>query len=280
MFDTPQQRYSVVRESARNFHVPQVGVCTFQWNEDGSVLHAKPFSFYGTLSVCISIYPSTIVKLHNSSSSSSSTATATNLSYPRPPDSSFCLLFCQTYSFSSFLFLQALPADRGRRGDTNFLCQVGSLHFLAKHKFDFNKLFQHGAPYLRREEELRARQDMAAKLERMDSNRDSRAIPSRQRDVEFLRRARDDLEAWLEGKIPEQKQPLADGQPENSKSQLCIRPYNGFQRLLFYQMIGDEFDGVAATKVANPRHEVSSLWVFGFCVYMYIYIYMCVCVCS
>ena len=45
-FDTPQERYSKVKEGCKDFIIIQFGLCTFTWNKKQESYIAKPFNFY------------------------------------------------------------------------------------------------------------------------------------------------------------------------------------------------------------------------------------------
>lgn len=45
-FDTPQERYSKLKEGSKEFIIIQFGLCTFTWDEKQELYIAKPFNFY------------------------------------------------------------------------------------------------------------------------------------------------------------------------------------------------------------------------------------------
>ena len=45
-FDTPQERYSKLKEGCRDFIIIQFGLCTFTWDNNQELYVAKPFNFY------------------------------------------------------------------------------------------------------------------------------------------------------------------------------------------------------------------------------------------
>lgn len=45
-FDTPQERYSKLKEGSKEFIIIQFGLCTFTWDKKQELYVAKPFNFY------------------------------------------------------------------------------------------------------------------------------------------------------------------------------------------------------------------------------------------
>ena len=45
-FDTPQERYSKLKEGSKEFIIIQFGLCTFSWDKKQELYIAKPFNFY------------------------------------------------------------------------------------------------------------------------------------------------------------------------------------------------------------------------------------------
>ena len=45
-FDTPQERYSKLKEGSKEFIIIQFGLCTFTWDKNQELYIAKPFNFY------------------------------------------------------------------------------------------------------------------------------------------------------------------------------------------------------------------------------------------
>ena len=45
-FDTPQERYSKLKEGCRDFIIIQFGLCTFTWDKNQELYIAKPFNFF------------------------------------------------------------------------------------------------------------------------------------------------------------------------------------------------------------------------------------------
>lgn len=45
-FDTPQERYSKLKEGSKDFIIIQFGLCTFEWDNELELYIAKPFNFY------------------------------------------------------------------------------------------------------------------------------------------------------------------------------------------------------------------------------------------
>lgn len=70
-------------------------------------------------------------------------------------------LVCFRYKQRSYNFY-VFPHPCDKVVDTRFLCQASSIAFLAKQGFDFNKLFNHGIPYLTKYDE----EKLLKKLER------------------------------------------------------------------------------------------------------------------
>ncbi|TPX39674.1 hypothetical protein SeLEV6574_g07061 [Synchytrium endobioticum] len=94
--DTPQERYSKLRQSSQKFTITQYGVCCFIWDSQSASYISRPFNFY--------IFPASA-----------------------------------KFPFNVY--------------ERNFMCQVGSLEFLAKNGFDFNAWIRHGIPYCSNESE-------------------------------------------------------------------------------------------------------------------------------
>lgn len=108
-YDTPETYYSKLKDSAREFLVVQVGLCTFRYNFEE--------------------------KKYITSSKN------------RTSNEIFCYSWnyvCSRYSYKAFNFY-VFPRTVGRNGnDVKFLCQSSSIHFLSNNGFDFNKLFKEG----------------------------------------------------------------------------------------------------------------------------------------
>lgn len=79
--------------------------------------------------------------------------------------------------------------------ERRFMCQASSIAFLAEHKFDFNKLFHSGIPFLSRDSEERERAEFNKRKDRKAAPRDL-VVPTKKQDVEFLQKAEQQIAAW------------------------------------------------------------------------------------
>ncbi|CAK0787612.1 hypothetical protein CVIRNUC_010834 [Coccomyxa viridis] len=128
----------------------------------------------------------------------------------------------QAHTFNFYLFpLPMLPGPSRR-----FLCDAGSLEFLANQGFDFNKFVYEGVPLLRAS-------DRDRHLSRMDAGDSAPSRPDIPLDKPENRELVDRLIAqvaeWLKGE----------------DSQLFIGSYNSYQRAIQYQQLEKEQFGAA-----------------------------------
>lgn len=122
--------------------------------------------------------------------------------------------------------------------DTRFLCQTSSIDFLAKQKFDFNKLIYEGVAYLRPTDEQRLKDQLAEKqASRRQGTTNSSTPPTTftpRQDVpvpedqrEFVDATLDKIQAWMD--------------VEDAKEPLELDNCNPFQRRLLYQSVKSKF---------------------------------------
>ena len=82
----------------------------------------------------------------------------------------------QSYNFYVF----PRPLHRGAP-DCRFVCQASSIAFLANQGFDFNKLFNHGIPYLTSIEEEKLKKKLEEKQRIREEGLDLVPIPDHEK---------------------------------------------------------------------------------------------------
>jgi len=141
-------------------------------------------------------------------------------------------------TFTLHLFPQTSLRDCDRR----FLCQASSMSFLAKHNFNFNKLFTDAIPYLTEEDRTQKLQSMENYKEkrlaqRIKNEQDVRIKASSAADIKFVTEIRKKLDDLV-------KQHQID-----TTRKLTIVKASNFQRLLLYNNITCDYPDLTHEKV-------------------------------
>lgn len=138
-----------------------------------------------------------------------------------------------------------------------FSCQGQSLSFLAKHGFDFNKLFTNGISFCNSIEEEKLRQEIKEKQAlRMDQIKvrassdevepSTRSfIPIPENELETFNNIRQQIQEIVDGKVPE----------------VMLDKLNKFQRKLVYELIEREFTNKVSTSLKLNENNRKDLIV-------------------
>ncbi|KAG8231447.1 hypothetical protein J437_LFUL000164 [Ladona fulva] len=140
------------------------------------------------------------------------------------------------YSHRAFNFY-VFPYSNGRRAfDTTFLCQGSSMEFLAENKFDFNKLFGEGIPFVSFEGEQKLRENFeqqkkARELRRSEQSPKSNegCIPVPERYASYIQGICEKIKNFI--KSPEKKLEIGEQS-------------SGFVRKLIFDAVEKNFKDV------------------------------------
>ena len=128
------------------------------------------------------------------------------------------------------------------------------MSFLLKHKFEFDKPFTHGVPYISRQEEQFIRNQWA-ELDKNAAQRatDSQDIEVKPQDEAFVQAIRDTINNWIESSDPEKDDFVNLPPPSNSNTAFPTkdRPLNAWQRRMVYQVVEKYFTGYSASSRAG-----------------------------
>lgn len=144
-----------------------------------------------------------------------------------------------------------------RKRHSVFQCEGEAMAFLARHNFDFNKLFRDGISYAtipeeeRLREQLRERQAKRAEVLSSGVPETGNHIVVPEKEEELVKRISGRIEEFLK-----QSSVVAEGEEEGEvaepETELPLEGLNGFQRRLIYQTIETQFfQRVTATTVNN-----------------------------
>ena len=141
----------------------------------------------------------------------------------------------QKYKISAFSFYVFPSAANGIQQERKFSCQLGSLAFLSEYKFDFNKSFHEGIPFITRKEEMIIKSNSVFYSPENNNNNGSK-LQQNQKPIILLKddeklivsEVFEKIDAWLE---------VEEAKREPESESLELPPMNSFQRLIFYQQI-------------------------------------------
>lgn len=137
----------------------------------------------------------------------------------------------QKYKISAYSFYVFPSAANGLQQERKFTCQLGSLTFLSEYKFDFNKAFHEGIPFITRKEEAIIKNNSifyAAPSEngQMPQKSQKPLILLKDEEKAIVSQVFEKIDEWL------------NNEKEASTSGFLDLPQmNSFQRLIFYQQI-------------------------------------------
>lgn len=132
----------------------------------------------------------------------------------------------QKYKISAYSFYVFPSAANGIQQERKFACQLGSLTFLSEFKFDFNKAFHEGIPFITRKEENIIKSNSAFYNENVTNGKQQSQKPLillKDEEKAIVSEVFDKIDSWLN--------------EEGNESALDLPPMNSFQRLIFYQQI-------------------------------------------
>ncbi|KAK2169445.1 hypothetical protein LSH36_10g14010 [Paralvinella palmiformis] len=162
------------------------------------------------------------------------------------------------------------PRPFSRRApDIRFTCQSSSLDFLASQDFDFNKVFREGISYLLPSEEDRLKAALNEKYAMKDSQENQlqvnqKSAPSSASSSPAYASPQNDGTPLTKGPciIPEEQKSFIEGicsqvdkLLQSGESELHLKPSNGYQRKLTYQVIGQRFNGVHLETKSDSKHQ-------------------------
>ncbi len=225
-YDTPEERYRKLANSATSFGLLQVGLSAFKWQAGAARGKHAAAGRYTTTSWSFHVFPEAAV----------ATSAADYRSYA---------------------------------------VQLSSFAFLREHKFDFNKTFNEGIPYLSLAEEAALRTRRSGPTVRGAAVAVADRVPLKGASVDFVKDMEALVAAWLarasaEAGPEEDIEALADadngGNAEKGKGArekdsadaakaLVLPPCSSFQRLLLHQHLQDRFPETpfSINKVVNEE---------------------------
>lgn len=143
----------------------------------------------------------------------------------------------QKYKISAYSFYVFPSAANGLQQERKFTCQLGSLTFLSEFKFDFNKAFHEGIPFITRREENIIKSNSAYYSENGQQKSQKPLILLKDEEKAIVSEVFEKIDTWL---------------PDESSSFLDLPPMNSFQRLIFYQQIPLKYgESLVITKRSN-----------------------------
>ena len=154
------------------------------------------------------------------------------------------------YKISAYSFYVFPSAANGIQQERKFTCQLGSLSFLSEFKFDFNKSFHEGIPFITKKEEsiIKANSifysDNPNRQNGLQSNKPLILLKDDEKAI--VNEVFEKIDNWLietsEAKEASQTTP----------SNLDLPQMNSFQRLIFYQQIPLKYgETLSITKRSN-----------------------------
>lgn len=150
----------------------------------------------------------------------------------------------QKYKISAYSFYVFPSAANGIQQERKFTCQLGSLTFLSEYKFDFNKAFHDGIPFITRKEESIIKSNSAFYSENGQQKSQKPLILLKDEEKAIVNEVFDKIDSWLHE--------TADSPSSSSSSFLDLPQMNSFQRLIFYQQIPLKYgETLSITKRSN-----------------------------
>lgn len=142
-------------------------------------------------------------------------------------DESTCSYVASTFNFYVF------PRPIGRNSDSRFVCQTGSLSFLAGTGFDFNKFIRDGISYCDETDEkyLRERVEKASRPAAFPGSGQTNSPDItliNPPDIEFVDRCEGLVREWID---------------DSDQPKLLLPPCNPYLRRLLYQELSKRFPG-------------------------------------
>lgn len=146
----------------------------------------------------------------------------------------------QKYKISAYSFYVFPSAANGIQQERKFTCQLGSLTFLSEFKFDFNKAFHEGIPFITRKEESIIKNNSAFYSENGQQKSQKPLILLKDEERAIVNEVFDKIDTWL-----------LDSE-ESTGNLLDLPQMNSFQRLIFYQQIPLKYgETLSITKRTN-----------------------------
>lgn len=144
----------------------------------------------------------------------------------------------QKYKISAYSFYVFPSAANGLQQERKFTCQLGSLTFLSEFKFDFNKAFHEGIPFITRKEEAIIKSNSAFyNSENGQQKSQKPLILLKDEEKAIVNEVFDKIDAWLQ---------------DETENFLDLPQMNSFQRLIFYQQIPLKYgETLSITKKSN-----------------------------
>lgn len=154
----------------------------------------------------------------------------------------------QKYKISAYSFYVFPSAANGLQQERKFTCQLGSLTFLSEFKFDFNKAFHEGIPFITRKEESIIKSNSAFYSENGQQQKNQKPlILLKDEEKAIVNEVFDKIDSWLS----------TGNDGESGSGFLDLPQMNSFQRLIFYQQIPLKYgETLAITKKSNGTLSV------------------------
>jgi poly(A)-specific ribonuclease len=145
----------------------------------------------------------------------------------------------QKYRISAYSFYVFPSAANGIQQERKFTCQLGSLTFLSEFKFDFNKAFHQGIPFITRREEAIIKSNSVFYQSSSSSTQQSQQQQQPQKPLILLKDEEKAIVNEVFDKIDEWLDSMEEKEDKNSSANgvLDLPVMNSFQRLIFYQQI-------------------------------------------
>ena len=141
------------------------------------------------------------------------------------------------YKISAYSFYVFPSAANGIQQERKFTCQLGSLTFLSEFKFDFNKSFHDGIPFITRKEESIIKSNSiyySPDKQQGGVQSNKPLILLKDEEKAIVNEVFEKIDNWLVG----------SNESESSQAGkfLDLPQMNSFQRLIFYQQIPLKYD--------------------------------------
>ncbi|MEW5316777.1 MAG: hypothetical protein WDW38_008127 [Sanguina aurantia] len=202
-FDDMQERYTKTAINAQTFNITQFGLSVFKQAAQPSTAAPAPAA---------------------GASANGSTPPPTA---PAPPASS---VHYEASTFNFYIFPE--PVNERETPSRKFMCDSGSLSFLASQGFDFNKFVYQGVPYIPAKALEKQQQSLAR--DNGERHRRSDIAVTKPEDQAYVAALVADVTRWLAA-------PEAE-----AEATLLLPKSNSFQRLLCHQELAKAQFGVAS----------------------------------
>ena len=150
------------------------------------------------------------------------------------------------YKISAYSFYVFPSAANGIQQERKFTCQLGSLTFLSEFKFDFNKAFHEGIPFITKKEESIIKSNSIYYSDNPIKQQNSSNKPLillKDEEKAIVNEVFEKIDAWL---------------LETENASLDLPQLNSFQRLIFYQQIPLKYgETLSMTKKSNANGILS-----------------------